>query len=98
MSDKTLAFSTDDVVITEDGRVTINNPEFAKRLVAHAKMVSPAAAGIFDNCDCKKGAVSEVALGKVLPATTLKVDAGRSGIFDNCDCKSRMPGAEVVRD
>jgi hypothetical protein len=97
MSDKSLEFSTEDVVIAEDGRVIINNPEFAKRLISHVKAVAPGRVGIFDNCDCKK-ALSEVNLGRVLPATKFRLDPGVVGIFDNCDCKSRvMVGDEIKR-
>ena len=97
MSDKSLEFSTEDVVIAEDGRVTINNPEFAKRLVDHVKRVAPGSVGIFDNCDCKSRAPSEINLGKVLPATNFRLDPGVVGIFDNCDCKSRVLSGEEIR-
>ncbi len=90
MSDKSLEFSAEDVVISEDGRVTINNPEFAKRLISHVKRVAPGSVGIFDNCDCKRKALSEVYLSKVLPDTKFRLDPGVVGIFDNCDCKSRV--------
>ncbi len=84
-----LEFSTEDIVIAEDGRVTINNPEFAKSLVDHVKRVAPGLVGIFDNCDCKGNAPSEVALGKVTPATNFRIDPGFVGIFDNCDCQKK---------
>jgi hypothetical protein len=88
MSNNSLEFKTEDVVIAEDGRVTITNIEFAKRLVQHVKMRSPETVGFFDNCDCdKKDKVfSEVNLGTVLPATTLRLDPGTLGIFDDCSC------------
>lgn len=82
-----LEFKTDDVEIAEDGRVVIKNPAFAKALVAHVKTLSPETAAIFDNCDCKRGALSAVPLSKVIPSATLKLEPGTVGIFDNCDCK-----------
>lgn len=98
MSDKSLEFSSEDVVIAEDGRVTIHNPEFAKRLLDHVKRVAPGTAGIFDNCDCKSRGINEANLGRVLPAAKFRLDPGVVGIFDNCDCKkSRELGSEVIR-
>ncbi len=92
-----LEFSTKDIVIAEDGRVIISNPEFAKRLVDHVKKVAPDTVGIFDNCNCKGNALSEIQLSKVLPATRLRLDPGVVGIFDNCDCKGRVLGRETIR-
>lgn len=89
MTDQSLEFSTEDVVIAEDGRVTINNPEFSKRLIKEVKRMTPGTAGIFDNCDCKKTGLREIELGKVLPATKFRLDPGVVGIFDNCDCKPK---------
>ena len=98
MSDKSLDFKTEDVTIAQDGRVIINNAEFAKRLVAHVKKVAPGSVGILDNCDCKDKAISDVNLGKVLPATTFKLDPGVVGIFDNCACKGRInPGGKISK-
>jgi len=97
MAGRSLEFTTDDVVIAEDGRVTINNSEFAKMLVSHIKKIAPGNVGIFDNCDCKGKAISEIALGKVIPATTFRLDPGTVGIFDNCDCKGRIMQGEEIR-
>jgi hypothetical protein len=83
----TLEFNTEDVVIAADGRVTINNPDFAKKLIEHAKRMAPGEAGFFDNCDCTKKSISEVKLSSVLPATKLRLDPGTLGIFDDCSCK-----------
>ncbi len=97
MSDNSLAFSTADVVIAEDGRVIITNPIFAKNLISHVKRLSPDTVGFFDNCDCKKSTPTEVHLSKVLPAVTLRLDPGEAGIFDNCSCKGREIGSPVAR-
>ncbi len=90
MSDESLEFCTDDVVIADDGRVTISNPEFTRRLIAHVKRVAPETVGIFDNCDCKGNAVSKVSLDNVLPSTNFRLAPGNAGIFDNCSCTSSV--------
>jgi hypothetical protein len=90
MSGNILEFSAADIVIAEDGRVTINNPEFTRHLIAHVKKVAPDHVGIFDNCDCKGNALNEISLAKILPSTTFRLDPGVVGIFDNCDCKGRV--------
>ena len=98
MAGRLLEFSTEDVVIAEDGRVTICNAEFAKSLISHIARVAPGTVGIFDNCDCSKGRViSEVSLSEVMPATKLRLDPGTVGIFDNCDCKGRIMAAEQIK-
>lgn len=96
MSNKSLEFSTEDVFVGEDGRVTIKNPEFTKMLVDHVKKVAPGTAGIFDNCDCKSNVLKEVQLSRVLPATKMRLDPGIVGIFDNCDCKGRVLASEEI--
>jgi len=83
----TLEFSTDDLVINEDGRVEINNSAFAKGLIDHVKGLDPGTVGLFDNCNCSKDKViSRVALKGVVPALKLKLDPGTVGLFDNCNC------------
>ncbi len=91
---KKLEFSTDDLVINEDGKVEINNPAFTRSLVELVKAVDPNTVGIFDNCNCSKNkALSRVSLKGAMVATTLKIDSkidsGSVGIFDNCNCSSR---------
>jgi hypothetical protein len=82
-----LEFSTDDLVINEDGKVEINNPAFAKSLIDHIKKVDPGTVALFDNCNCSKGkALSRVALKGAMPAAALKIDPGTVGLFDNCNC------------
>ncbi|MES9873145.1 MAG: hypothetical protein ABW146_08540 [Candidatus Sedimenticola sp. 6PFRAG7] len=82
-----LEFSTDDLVITADGKVEIDNPNFAKGLIEHVKEIDPGKVGLFDNCNCsKKELLSRVALKGAIPAERLRIDPGRVGIFDNCNC------------
>lgn len=80
-----LEFSTDDVVIADNGSVLIKNVAFAKALVGHMKRLNPEV-GIFDNCDCKKVPRGELALRDLVPAAHLRLDPGSAGIFDNCNC------------
>lgn len=89
MSENELKFKTEDMIIAEDGRVIINNKEFAKSLVEYVKFVAPESVGLFDNCDCEKKALREINLREVMPVMDLKIDPGRVGIFDNCDCKKK---------
>lgn len=86
MPNQRLEISTDDIVIASDGKVTIVNPEFARALIQHVKMLAPDTAGIFDNCDCSKRTLGEVALRNVVPNTLLRLNPGTVGIFDNCNC------------
>ncbi len=86
MGTESLTFNTEDVTIADDGRVIINDPAFAKRLIKHVKRVAPGDVGIFDNCDCKGKQASAVRLSDVLPETSFRLDSGTVGIFDNCDC------------
>ncbi|MES9869817.1 MAG: hypothetical protein ABW153_13770 [Sedimenticola sp.] len=82
-----LEFSTDDLVITADGKVEIDNPALAKDLIEHVKKLGPETAGIFDNCNCSSSELlSRVALKGVVPMERLRLDPGRVGIFDNCNC------------
>jgi|GEM_PF-4902590 len=92
MPDASLEFTTDDVEISDDGRVIINNPAFAKMLVTHVRKTVPdiGTTGIFDNCDCPKNASNAVRLSNVMATTKLRLDPVSAGIFDNCDCSGKL--------
>lgn len=94
MAVKQLQISTGDLSITADGRIIIDNPEVARRLVKTIKRLDPSTAAIFDNCNCGKAeALSEVSVAGQLKQHRLSldissvVDPGSVGIFDNCNCK-----------
>ncbi|MFH1465256.1 MAG: hypothetical protein ABIO70_12795 [Pseudomonadota bacterium] len=81
---KALELSLDDITVGADGRVIIQNTEFARALVERIK-ADPDRVGIFDNCNCGKSVAQMMELVR-------KVGPGRVGIFDNCNCKGQaMP-------
>ena len=86
-----LEFSTDDLVIKEDGKIEINNIALAKSIVNHVKKSDPGTVGLFDNCNCDKGkSIAKIALKDVIKPQTFEIapgiDPGTVGLFDNCNC------------
>lgn len=86
MNDRALRFSTQDLSFTEDGRITIQNPELARALMGYIRRLSPDTVGIFDNCDCKGGSLRSVHVSDVISRHVFRFDSDEAGIFDNCDC------------
>ena len=86
MDKKTVNLTTDDISVTEDGRIVISNVELTKNFIETLK-ADPGTAGIFDNCDCTRGKMREVSLAGKMKPRALTVDLGAAeAIFDNCSC------------